>query len=121
MLQVNRLRKHKFVRPVPIKSGVIAIDVDGTLLLPDGLNERLVAWCRYQKEQGKTLLLWSARGEAYARKIAERLDVSELFDLIIGKPETIVDDKGWSWIRYSRVERELSIESESESDNLGPS
>ena len=88
----------------PLGSNVIAIDVDGTLVTFAGeLNVDLVDWCRRKKETGKTLILWSARGEDYARRVADRFGLTELFDVITGKPEAIVDDDGWSWIRFTQV------------------
>jgi len=93
-------------RPLfPMRSNVIAVDVDGTLGVQGVLNERLITWCREQKAAGKTLILWSARGEAHARRAAEFFGVSDVFDVIMGKPEAIVDDKGWGWIRFTRVIR----------------
>ena len=86
-------------------SNVIAVDVDGTLGLHGIVNERLIAWCRQKKAAGKTLILWSARGEAHARRAAEFFNLVDLFDVITGKPEAIVDDKGWGWIRFTTVVR----------------
>jgi hydroxymethylpyrimidine pyrophosphatase-like HAD family hydrolase len=95
---------------------VIGIDVDGTLQKNGLPNTRLIEWCRERKSEGFALMLWSARGEAYARNYAERFDVLELFDLICSKPGYIVDDQGWGWIKYMRVIRSLSAPVDAETD-----
>lgn len=83
-------------------SKVIAVDVDGTLIIFGVLNRNLVQWCRYQKEKGFKLMLWSARGEDHARNTATKHGIEDLFHVICGKPGYIVDDLGWSWIKYTR-------------------
>lgn len=82
-----------------------AIDVDDTLLINGKANDDLVEWIERKKKEGTELVLWSARGRDYAQEIAERLEVDHLFDAIISKPGVIVDDKGWGWIKYTRVIR----------------
>ena len=91
-------RKQKYL---PARS--IFVDIDNTLHLKGVLNERLVDWCRGRKNKGFKMVLWSSRGEEYAQAFAERHDLLSVFDLIIGKPGYIVDDMGWSWIKYTRV------------------
>ena len=84
---------------------VIAIDVDGTLRRSGAVNDPLVKWCRAQAAAGFQLMLWSARGRAYAEAIAAAYDVTDLFDVICAKPGYIVDDKGWDWIKGTRIIR----------------
>jgi hydroxymethylpyrimidine pyrophosphatase-like HAD family hydrolase len=84
---------------------VIAVDVDGTLINKGNLNTSLVKWCKLRKSEGFSLMLWSARGERYARNVAEYHQVSDCFDLITSKPGYIVDDMGWSWIKFTKVIR----------------
>jgi hydroxymethylpyrimidine pyrophosphatase-like HAD family hydrolase len=86
-------------------SRTIAVDVDGTLLVNGRLNAKLVEFCRAQRARGFSLTLWSARGKAYAQAVVERFDVADLFDDIVGKPGYIVDDLGWTWIKYTQVVR----------------
>jgi len=86
----------------PIRNAA-AIDVDDTLLINGEANDDLVEWIKRKKEEGTELVLWSARGRAYAQEVAEKLKVSHLFDAIISKPSVIVDDKGWGWIKWTRV------------------
>ena len=84
---------------------MIAVDVDGTLHRYGKLNEPLIAWCRKQKEAGFQLMLWSSRGQSYAKAAAEELGVVDLFDVICSKPGFVVDDQGWSWIKFTRIVR----------------
>ncbi len=85
-----------------ISTGVIAVDVDNTLIGAGGRpNDRLIEWLRDAKADGKDLILWSARGGDHARQHAERLGIADLFDVIIGKPEMSIDDDLWKWTRFS--------------------
>jgi len=81
---------------------VVAIDVDGTLIVDGLLNSALVTWCEVQKSAGYALMLWSARGHRYAVDVAEKHGVTRLFDTICSKPGYIVDDQGWGWIKHTR-------------------
>ena len=86
---------------------LIAIDVDGTLVINGVLNSKLLKWCRDRKQEGFTLMLWSARGSDYAKAAAKSCDAIDLFDTITGKPGYIVDDLGWSWIKFTKVVRSV--------------
>jgi hydroxymethylpyrimidine pyrophosphatase-like HAD family hydrolase len=86
---------------------VIAVDVDGTLHNNGIANQKLIEWCKERKAQGFFLMLWSARGEAYARSFADTFGISGMFDLICSKPGYIVDDQGWGWVKYTKVIRTL--------------
>ncbi len=85
----------------------IAVDVDGTLHNDGVLNMSVVQFCERQKANGFTLNLWSARGKRYAQAAAERFGVTHLFDDIVSKPGYVLDDQGWSWIKYTHVIRTL--------------
>lgn len=52
-------------------------------------------------------MLWTARGEEYAKNFVSVYGLEDLFDIVTGKPDAIVDDKGWSWIKYTRIIRDL--------------
>ena len=108
------IRRQKYPPP-----RVIAIDVDGTLQQRGSPNKRLIEWCKERKADGFTLILWSARGEVYARNYAELFGVLDLFDLICSKPGYIVDDQGWGWIKYTRVIRSVgdSVEDDQSDDS----
>ncbi len=82
---------------------VIAIDVDGTLITKGVVNDDLVAWCIDRKNEGFCMILWSARGEKHAKNAAKITNLEGVFNHILSKPSYIVDDKGWSWIKYTRV------------------
>lgn len=90
-------------------SQTIFVDVDGTLHTRGVVNQRVVDFCKKQKEKGFTLCLWSARGKEYAQEAAEAFDVAWLFDDIVSKPGYILDDLGWSWIQYTRVIQSIEI------------
>lgn len=89
---------------------VIAVDVDGTLLKGGTADGKIIEWCRKKKSEGYSMTLWSSRGEAHARRAAELCEASDIFDHIISKPGYILDDKGWSWIRFTGVIKDLSTE-----------
>jgi len=95
-------RKQKYIR-----AKVIAIDVDGTLIINGQVNDRLVAWCREKKEAGFQMILWSARGEKNAKNAAKQSKTEDLFAHILSKPAYIVDDKGWRWTKYTRILNEF--------------
>lgn len=81
----------------------IAVDVDGTLHIGGQPNVALIAWCRVRKQDGYSLILWSAQGEEHARSVATAFGCADLFDVIVSKPGYIVDDNGWDWIKYTRA------------------
>ena len=84
---------------------MLAVDVDGTLLKPNGeINAEVVRCIRQMRAQGFTVMLWSMQGVEYAKRAASLCDPS-LFDHIIPKPGYILDDYGWRWIRYTRIVR----------------
>ena len=86
---------------------VIAVDIDGTLHKNGIANQKLIEWCKDRKEEGFFMMLWSARGEEYARKFAKNYKIEGMFDLICSKPGYIVDDQGWGWVKYTKVIRSL--------------
>lgn len=88
----------------PIRQA-IAVDVDETLLIGGEANQDLVAWLEDKKAAGMEITLWSARGKVYAQGVADKTGTTHLFDHIISKPGVIVDDKGWSWIKWTQVIR----------------
>jgi predicted HAD superfamily phosphohydrolase YqeG len=87
---------------------VIAVDVDGTLHINGNRNQKLIDWCKDRKAEGYRIMLWSARGEAHARRCAESFQIVELFDLICSKPGYIVDDQGWQWVKYTKIIKSLN-------------
>jgi len=81
----------------------VAIDVDGTLVTRGCLNHKVADWAKARKSDGYEVLLWSSRGKRHAKDIAEHFKIKEYFTSIISKPSYIVDDKGWAWIKFTRV------------------
>ena len=84
---------------------VIAIDVDGTLMVRGEINAPLCGWIKEKKRKGFHVILWSARGMRHAQGVARKAGMDEVFDTIIGKPGYIVDDRGWGWVKFTRVLR----------------
>lgn len=91
---------------------VVAVDVDGTLLINGQKNPAVVRWCERLKAEGYVLHLWSSRGRKYAESVAELFGVTHLFDVILSKPGYILDDMGWGWIKYTKVIHPSQLESE---------
>tara|TARA_Y100000593_G_scaffold91989_1_gene182275 strand:- start:367 stop:642 length:276 start_codon:yes stop_codon:yes gene_type:complete len=81
---------------------VVCIDVDGTLLKKGKINKNLIDWIRLNRKKFK-IYLWSLAGESHARNVAKKFKLELLFDEIISKPHLIIDDRGWSWIKETRV------------------
>ena len=75
----------------------IFVDIDGTL------SNDVIEWIKTKRPEGYRFVLWSSRGEEYAKAVAERYEIVDLFEHIISKPGYIVDDKGWSWVKYTKT------------------
>jgi len=88
----------------------VAVDVDGTLLIGSRPNARLIEWCWQKKNEGFRLMLWSARGKDHAINAARLCGVMDLFDAIESKPGYIVDDLGWSWIKFTKIVRDVTMD-----------
>ncbi|MCC6202821.1 MAG: hypothetical protein IT494_07430 [Gammaproteobacteria bacterium] len=82
---------------------VIAVDVDGTLLVDGRLNERLIAWCRERHAEGFELFCWSARGRQHAQRAVELAGLADMFVAVLAKPGYVVDDAAWTWIKFTRA------------------
>ena len=89
---------------------MIAVDVDGTLSLDGEANTLLIDWLHKRKAEGYKLMLWSSRGEAHAHAAAIKFGCLDLFDWVIPKPCAVVDDQGWSWVRYTQIVTNFSPE-----------
>jgi len=89
------------------KRKVIAVDVDGTLIINGTANSKLVSWIKKKKKMGFEIYIWSARGKAHADFAVEFAKIENDVDAVISKPFYIVDDLGWSWIRETEVVTEL--------------
>ncbi len=76
-----------------MKNANVFVDVDLTLVdasgqLLDGAREGL----QRLKDKGCHLYLWSTVGVEYARTVAARHQLSELFEGYAAKPDIIIDD-----------------------------
>jgi len=85
----------------------IGIDVDGTLVRKGRLDRRLADWAKEKKEEGFEVILWTARGRDHALRTAKKFEIEDHFTAIIGKPGYVVDDLGWTWVKFTRVVRRL--------------
>jgi len=82
------------------------IDVDDTLIRTVG-NIVIpiidtVNWAKGVDLTKNILYLWSRGGADYAKGIAAKLGISELFTAFLSKPDTLIDDqdiKDWSHLR----------------------
>lgn len=85
------------------KPKVIYVDVDGTLLIgkPAKPNTKLIEFLHTKRSEGFDLVLWSTRGEAHAREAACVCGTTDMFRAILSKPGYIIDDKGWTWARFT--------------------
>lgn len=98
-------------RPEP---GLVAVDVDGTLIQDGEVNERLVEWIREQVAAGLEVMIWSARGKAAAEDARARAGLEELVPVVMSKPRLVVDDHGWGWVRFCRAIHPRAIGGEHE-------
>ena len=81
---------------------VIAVDVDGTLHQNGVPCYQAIARLRELSADGWEMFLWSARGAAYAQAVAVELGIADLFTHFATKPGYILDDQGWSWIKFTK-------------------
>lgn len=82
---------------------VIAVDVDGTLLIRGRINRALLKRIEVYRAEGFEIWLWTMNGEPHARRVAERFGIANLFDRIMSKPGFLIDDKGARWITKCRI------------------
>ena len=80
----------------------IYVDVDGTLISGNKINNKLIRYLKSLKEKHE-LILWSAAGEHHARDIAKHLKITKLFKHIISKPTTLIDDESINWIKKVKI------------------
>ena len=83
---------------------VVAVDVDGTLVIGGAVNRALVRRVRAMSEAGYDVIVWSMRGRIYAERAAHATGLSDVATCV-GKPGVIIDDKGLEWLRESHVVR----------------
>ena len=80
------------------------IDVDGCLLVRRQINQALVKFCRQHRADGWDIVLWSARGRIHAEKVACMAGLDDgTFVAIISKPEIVIDNNHFDWMRECRV------------------
>ena len=80
----------------------VCIDVDGTLLVKGKINRNLVNWIKLNRTNFN-IYCWSLAGEDHAKEVINKFKLETLFDHVISKPHLIIDDRGWNWIKETRV------------------
>lgn len=78
------------------------VDVDNTLLRNGRIVEPVVLAIRAAIGQGADVVVWSARGKEHALRAATMAGINSMV-ICLAKPDAIIDDRGWAWVRYSRV------------------
>lgn len=77
---------------------VVYVDVDDTLIRSFGSKQIPISSViehvrRLCAEDGVTAYCWSSGGADYARAVAERLGIAELFVAFLPKPNLMIDDQ----------------------------
>ena len=85
------------------KPDVVYIDVDGTLLVDDVVNHPLVSWARQRHNEGKQIIVWSARGVDNAKRAVELCKIDDIVSHTLSKPGYVVDDLGHRFTQYMEV------------------
>jgi hypothetical protein len=93
----NTIVESKFVRcqgsTSIMKNANIFVDVDQTLIDPDGrLKDGAANALMKLKAKGCHLFLWSSNGADYARRVAKANGLELLFEGFASKPDIIIDD-----------------------------
>jgi predicted HAD superfamily phosphohydrolase YqeG len=101
---VGRTKKTPHIRPISRpkyrSQKSVFVDVDGTLVVNGALNKSVIDIIDKMRSDGFEIYLWSMAGRPHAISIAEHFGVAEMFDEIISKPGYMIDDDGFSWLRY---------------------
>lgn len=101
------------------KPNVIYIDVDGTLLIDDRVNQPLVDWARLRFLEGKEIIVWSARGADNAKRAVEICGIGDIVSHTLSKPGYVVDDLGTGFTRYMDIIHVSDIDNTSPSQQRG--
>ncbi len=56
---------------------------------------------------GNQVIVWSSRGAINATRAVYLADIEDIVSFKLSKPGYIVDDKGWSWTKYTRQVKEF--------------
>lgn len=86
--------------PVP---NVVYVDVDGTLLVDDQMNQPLIEWIWQRHYEGKQIIVWSARGAEAARLAVDQCEIGDIVSHTLSKPGFIVDDLGHRFTEYMKI------------------
>jgi predicted mannosyl-3-phosphoglycerate phosphatase (HAD superfamily) len=78
------------------------VDVDDTLLRGGRIVDPVMAAIDAAMGRGTDVVIWSARGKAHAERAAQMAGLEGRVACLC-KPDGIIDDRGWSWVRHARV------------------
>jgi hypothetical protein len=75
----------------------IYVDIDDTLVRSYG-SKRIpitgtIEHIKELKKQGASLYCWSSGGAEYARNTAEELGILDIFEVLLPKPQMLLDDQ----------------------------
>ena len=102
MIKPKKQTKAKYPPP-----DVIYVDVDGTLLVNGKPNPNVVRLIREKHEDGFQIIVWSSRGSVNAIRAVGLAGLNDIVSHKLSKPGYIVDDKGWSWTRYTEQIKDI--------------
>lgn len=76
---------------------VVYIDVDDTLVRWAGSKciprTLVIEKVKERAANGERLFLWSRAGDEHAKRVADELGISEIFEAILPKPQHVIDDE----------------------------
>lgn len=78
------------------------VDVDDTLLRSGRIVGPVATAIEAAISQGTDVVIWSARGKSHAERAAQ---MAGLYGRVtcLCKPDAIIDDRGWGWVKWTRV------------------
>lgn len=85
------------------------IDIPDPYMRPAGAivravpNQRNIDLLKRNKGQGRSVVVWSAGGYAWAESVVKTLGLEEYVDLIIPKPSVYVDDRPMEDWKLNRI------------------
>jgi hypothetical protein len=87
---------------------IVYVDVDDTLVRSAGTKvismTATIDHVRALKSEGVVLYCWSSGGGEYAKGVAERLGIVELYEAFLPKPHVLIDDQSFAdWRRLIQV------------------
>ena len=82
-----------------VQTKFVYVDVDGTLIKDGRVNHRVVEFITEIACEVIKVVVWSQRGEAYARYCVEHAGLRRHVSYCLAKPHFLIDDMGWNWVK----------------------